>query len=59
MGMGSERSLAHQHGCRNMNSLNFCTCWSIELKLAEIFQNEFIYIVLKFFFSQKIGNSNF
>ena len=65
--MGWGRSLAHHHGCRNinicmeifktLNSRNFSIYWCIDLKLAEIFQNGVIYIVLKFV--QKIGNSKF
>ena len=40
-----------------LNSRNFCIYWSIDLKLAEIFQNGVIYSVLKF--CPKIINSNF
>ena len=52
--MGWGRSLAHQHGYRNinvwgfiktLNSHNFCIYWCIDLKLAEMFQNGVIYIL--------------
>ena len=49
------RSLAHQHGCCNINAWRFSKPWTavtftffllcINLKLAEIFQNGAIYIV--------------
>ena len=34
---------------KTLNSRNFCIYWCINLKLAEIFQNGVIYVVLKFF----------
>ena len=34
---------------KTLNSHNFCIFWCIYLKLAEIFQNEVIYIVLKLY----------
>ena len=42
---------------KNLNSRNVCIYWCINLKLAEIFKNGVIYIVLKF--CPKIVNSNF
>ena len=54
--MGWGRSLAQQHGCRNicmeilktLNSRNFCIYWCIDLKLAGIFLNGVVYIVFYF-----------
>ena len=50
--MGWGHSLAHEHGCHNINVWRFQTFaffWCIYLILAEIFQNEVIYIALKLY----------